>query len=329
MKQTHLIAVLVGIVAMGIFAADASAMYHPGMGTFMQRDPGAGGAHRIGAGGTAVAGGFIPRDRTPFAASLTDTGPSGYGRLAHHTGIGGRHGIPSPPSIGRANFNGQYHNGLSLYEYVRSQPTRYANTDERRTVDAIDRPLESPGAELDAGRSAPRASDQMGAPPDNEGWLPSQPMKPAKQGKVKMCKWSGTITSEWAGGWVIGSAIADVHATGTDGFCNYAVSGNGIQQFLSGGMMGVGWFTVSLSFKDFEAPCEWPLKQGQSVAIAFYGLGGNAGVPLNLSGVHGTAGKFIAHGFCATGGVSMFVGGGGWKVDLRTVKHVGPTPVGR
>jgi len=63
MKRTHLIAVLVGIVAMGIFAADASAMYHPGMGRFMQRDPGAGSANRIGAGGPAVAGGFIPMDQ--------------------------------------------------------------------------------------------------------------------------------------------------------------------------------------------------------------------------------------------------------------------------
>jgi len=65
MKRTDLIAALVGIVDMSIFAADASAMYHPGMGTFMQRDPGAGGAHRLGPGGApAATGRFIPRDPT-------------------------------------------------------------------------------------------------------------------------------------------------------------------------------------------------------------------------------------------------------------------------
>jgi hypothetical protein len=63
MKRKHLIAVLVGIVAMSIFAADASAYYHPGMGVFMSRDPGPGGAMRVGGGGPAAAGGFIPRDQ--------------------------------------------------------------------------------------------------------------------------------------------------------------------------------------------------------------------------------------------------------------------------
>jgi len=63
-KRTSQIAVLIGIVAVGIFTADAAAMYHPGVGRFMQRDPGAGGAMRIGAGGAAPVGRFIPRDPT-------------------------------------------------------------------------------------------------------------------------------------------------------------------------------------------------------------------------------------------------------------------------
>ena len=37
MKRTHLIGVLVGVITIGIFAADASAFYHPTMGTWMQR----------------------------------------------------------------------------------------------------------------------------------------------------------------------------------------------------------------------------------------------------------------------------------------------------
>jgi len=65
MKMTRLIAVLVGLAAVALFAADASAMYHPTMGRFMQRDPGpsAGSPTRIGAAGPAVGGGFIPRDQ--------------------------------------------------------------------------------------------------------------------------------------------------------------------------------------------------------------------------------------------------------------------------
>jgi len=85
-KRTHLIAALLGIVVLSIFAADAAAMYHPGMGRFLSRDPGAGGAMRIGAGGAAPVGGFIPRD------------PTG---------------------------SNPYADGMNLYQYVRSSPVRY------------------------------------------------------------------------------------------------------------------------------------------------------------------------------------------------------------
>jgi hypothetical protein len=64
MKRTHLIAALAGLMALGAFAGDASAYYHPGMGRFMSRDPGVEAAMRIGAGGSAVVGGFMPRDPT-------------------------------------------------------------------------------------------------------------------------------------------------------------------------------------------------------------------------------------------------------------------------
>jgi hypothetical protein len=94
MRTTRLIAVLVGLAAIAMVAADASAYYHPGMGTFMSRDPGAGNANRIGAGGPAVGGGFIPRD------------PTG---------------------------SNQYADGMNLYQYVRSQPTRYLDPSGLRT----------------------------------------------------------------------------------------------------------------------------------------------------------------------------------------------------
>jgi len=39
MKLSHLVAVLAGLAAAAVLAADASAMYHPTAGRFMQRDP--------------------------------------------------------------------------------------------------------------------------------------------------------------------------------------------------------------------------------------------------------------------------------------------------
>lgn len=63
MRRTQLVVALVAVAVVGLCAASASAMYHPGVGRFLQRDPGSGGAMRIGAGGPAVVGGFIPLDQ--------------------------------------------------------------------------------------------------------------------------------------------------------------------------------------------------------------------------------------------------------------------------
>ena len=83
MKRTRLIAVLVAVFAVGIFATDASAFYHPGMGRWMQRDPGAGGmtgAPRVGTAGPAVGGQFIPTDPT---GQYRD-GPNLYGCVGNN-----------------------------------------------------------------------------------------------------------------------------------------------------------------------------------------------------------------------------------------------------
>jgi hypothetical protein len=88
MRTTRLIAVLVGLAAIAMVAADAKAYYHPGMGRFMSRDPGPGGAMRVGGGGPAAAGGFIPRD------------PTG---------------------------SNQYADGMNLYQYVSSNPANYVD----------------------------------------------------------------------------------------------------------------------------------------------------------------------------------------------------------
>ena len=91
MKRTHLIAVLAGIVAVAVFAADASAMYHPTIGRFTSRDPGPEGRVRVGTARPATASGFAPRD--------------------------------------------QYSDGMSLCQYVRSNPVRYADPDALIALD--------------------------------------------------------------------------------------------------------------------------------------------------------------------------------------------------
>ena len=103
MKSRFLFAVLTVFAAIAILAADASAMYHPTVGRFLQRDPGADritDAPRIG-GGPAPVSQFIPRDPT-----------------------------------------GQYADGANLYECVRSNPLGYADpfgTDAKQVTFTVTR----------------------------------------------------------------------------------------------------------------------------------------------------------------------------------------------
>lgn len=66
MKMKHLVAVLLGLAALSLFTADASAMYNPATGTFLQRDPGPSGMMATPSVDTArptTGGGFLPRDQ--------------------------------------------------------------------------------------------------------------------------------------------------------------------------------------------------------------------------------------------------------------------------
>jgi len=111
MKTTRLVAVLVGLAAISLFATDATAMYNPSLGRWMQRDPGQGGmmpaTPRVG-GGPVAGGAFLPRDQigmpSPRAPELSRSV-----------------GSPAFPSLPP---HAQYADGCNLYQYVRSMPTR-------------------------------------------------------------------------------------------------------------------------------------------------------------------------------------------------------------
>lgn len=130
MRTTRLIAVLVGMAAIAILTADASAYYHPTLGRFMQRDPGAGGANRIVAGGApAATRRFIPRDRMPAGPTHTTMAlhANGMRRSAAPFGISARSGVLAPPHIGQNGLNNQYEDGMNLYQYVGSNPVVYVD----------------------------------------------------------------------------------------------------------------------------------------------------------------------------------------------------------
>jgi hypothetical protein len=159
MKTTRLIAMLVGLAAIAIVTADASAMYHPGMGVFLQRDPGAGGAMRIGAGGATPVGQFIPRDadtvrstEDPLGAHLRAMGlvagpvpkSEAVSQILRVAAVGAFAESPMDVrrSVGEVADGGsflprdvemmkampvlsQYADGMNLYGYVRGNPLRW------------------------------------------------------------------------------------------------------------------------------------------------------------------------------------------------------------
>lgn len=107
MRPTYLIAGLAAAIALGVFVADASAMYDPTTGCFLQRDPALDGdLMRIRSGAPLSLQPFITRDVGPQYSTF-----QGIGK-AHD---GGRYARP--------RHTAQYADGMDLYQYVRSAPT--------------------------------------------------------------------------------------------------------------------------------------------------------------------------------------------------------------
>lgn len=99
MKRTHLIAVLVGLAAICIFATDASAYYDPGTGRFLSRDP-------IGTNAPHVRAGAV------------QLGASGPIRVGEHEGRFLERDQPA---------RSVHPDGPNLYQYVRSNPQAFVD----------------------------------------------------------------------------------------------------------------------------------------------------------------------------------------------------------
>jgi len=96
------LAIVAAAFIVTVLVSPALAMYHPGMGRFMQRDPhgtmNAPTAPRVGMAGPAAIGGFVARDP-----------------------------MPTRPQPGL-----QYADGMNLYQYVRGNPLSYVDPSGRK-----------------------------------------------------------------------------------------------------------------------------------------------------------------------------------------------------
>ena len=129
------------VVAVGMFATDASAYYHPGMGVFMSRDPGAGagGAMQVGAGGAALVGQFMPRDSVamnPTNWPALDMEPPFPPNAIQFIVYKGADSVPSRTKAQQEQvlyasvqegLLSQYADGINIYTYARLSPLMYVD----------------------------------------------------------------------------------------------------------------------------------------------------------------------------------------------------------
>jgi hypothetical protein len=123
MKKTHVLAVLLGVGILAIIATEASAMYNPSTGTWLQRDPGPDGmmaAPRVGAGGQAAGNGFLPRD--PAEGVLPTLAPGPVGQLADSLAVPERDRRGTMKGATAEHQPRQYSDGMNLYVYGQSRP---------------------------------------------------------------------------------------------------------------------------------------------------------------------------------------------------------------
>jgi hypothetical protein len=132
-RQTILIA-LVGIITAAGFAESASAMLHTGMGRFMQRDPY--GTTRVTEDrvtpAPALHGRAVQRDARAMSLMSNRRGLSvnrfqrGSQARSHRPTFGTSVASASPgASYNQKDVAKQYTDGMSLYQYVRSNPNRW------------------------------------------------------------------------------------------------------------------------------------------------------------------------------------------------------------
>lgn len=122
-------------------ATPALAVYHPGMGRFLQRDPhgtmNAPTSPRVGMAGPAAAGGFVARDPMP-------SGTRWQSRL-------------QAPSGAANSFapEDRYADGMNLYQYVRSNPVNRMDPTGECSIESIKNAINLADQYLEAGKSLP------------------------------------------------------------------------------------------------------------------------------------------------------------------------------
>lgn len=129
MKTKHLVPVLLGLATLAFFTADASAMYNPATGTFMQRDPGPGGmmaapAPRI-AGEGVMGGSFVPRD--PSRQFFGQTEQSEVVQNAFASSFMSMSRVFDANTIRNNPSLLQFADGMNIYQYLGGDPVDFAD----------------------------------------------------------------------------------------------------------------------------------------------------------------------------------------------------------
>jgi hypothetical protein len=147
----------------------------------------------------------------------------------------------------------------------------------------------------------------------------------------KVCHWHGSATySMWAM-FLGGHTKVALKATGEDeaGQQLYTVTGKAEGSIGDGAVLGSGHFNVTVNFSDVQAPCMWPVNEGDAASISFVGSGSIGVGPLSLGFyyVEGGAGKLHYHdGPFNVSGVNLVVpiSGGGITAKFTELEQKRP-----
>lgn len=136
--------------------------------------------------------------------------------------------------------------------------------------------------------------------------------------------WTGVATFQVSGiFFLMGSVSLDIYAQAKDEDFLYEISYQGQLMNAHAMIQGLGHFSFTSRFADFNANAEWPVNPDEKGSVTTFGVGGTAGAELSITFQQFSIGGINWWDYNTCGGINLqaFAGGAFGSLDPSILKR--------